>query len=180
MRVRQLLIGVLSGICVGVPGQAHADDSQSAAAAQALSERLQSRQMQAVGMQHPEQPGRFVAALHMPGQLLVVSATHPSTQLLEQRVERREYRDLYVDLQATPAHDSKFFVHDLEADGLVVDQQSHDVVYAGGDALPCDGDWKAAKLTKDEYRQRLSQADARYARILALLSTQVATQGLPQ
>jgi hypothetical protein len=175
MTRQMLAITVLFSATVTTP--TWADDWQSTAPARSLAEQMASMRTDAVAVRDPERPERFIAALSLPGQLLVVSATHPSVDLVAQRLDRREFRDVYIDLQGTPARDSKFFVHDMSADGLSLDGhgEAFDVVHDGDAALTCDGRWKAAKLKEGDYRERISKADARYARMLHLLAGALST-----
>ena len=156
------------------PVAAFADDWKSPAASRALLTQMDLRQADAVAARDPDTPERFIAALRVPGQLLVVSATHPSTDLVAGRLERGEYRQIYMDLQGTPQQDSKFFVQDLNADGLDLDGRglAFDIIYEGRDSLICDGRWKSTEMKEDEYRQRIAEADARYARLLTVLAGQ--------
>lgn len=158
---------------------ASAEDWKSADPSRALLQRMESSQLDAVAVRDPEKPERFIAALRLPGQLLVVSATHPSVDLVAQRLEHGAYRDVYLDLQGTPSQDSKFFVHDMEADGLSLGGRgdAYDMVYDAGQILACNGRWKEAKLDKDTYHERVVAADARYARMLSLLATTVDAAG---
>jgi hypothetical protein len=155
-----------------------ADDWQSTEATRSLLEQMESSRVDAVAVRDPERPERFIAALRLPGQLLVVSAAHPSVDLVAKRVERGDFRDVYMDLQGTPARDSKFFVHDMAADGLSLDGRgdAYDIVYDGPQTLTCDGRWKDAKMKEAEYRDRLWKADARYTRMLGLLVRALGTQ----
>jgi hypothetical protein len=150
-----------------------AEDWKSAEATSTLLQRMESSQADAVAVRDPERSERFIAALRLPGQLLVVSATHPSVDLLAQRLDRGDYRDVYMDLQGTPAQDSKFFVHDMDADGLSLSGrgEAYDMVYDAGNSLACNGRWKEAKLDRGAYEDRIAKADARYARMLGLLAT---------
>ena len=70
-----------------VPVQAGAGQSwQSPAAAEALLQHLETTNTDAIAVRDPERPERFIAALRLPGQLLVVSATHPTVDLLQARL----------------------------------------------------------------------------------------------
>ena len=69
-----------------------AEDWKSPAASRALLEQTEERKADATAARDPEKPERFVAALRLPRQLLVVRATHPSTELVAARLERAEYR----------------------------------------------------------------------------------------
>ena len=156
------------------PATLSADDWKSQAASRTLLAQMEARQADAIAVRDPQDPNRFIAALRLPGQLLVVSAAHPSADLVASRLERGEYRDVYMDLQATPDQDSKFFVQDLTADGIALEGrgQAFDIVYDGRDSLSCNGEWKAAKMKENEYRQRVVEADERYARMLSVLAGQ--------
>jgi hypothetical protein len=169
--MKPLLLTILAVLTVAVIPTA-AEDFTSAAAAQALLRQMEASQADAVAVRDPDRPERFIAALRLPGQLLVVSATHPSVDLVAQRLDGGDYRGVYMDLQGTPAQASKFFVHDMEADGLSLSGrgEAYDTIYDGDDSLACNGRWKDAKLDKDEYHDRVAKADARYARLLSLLA----------
>lgn len=171
MTPRLLTPTFLLAITVAVP--AGAQDWKSADATHTLLQRMESSQAEAVAVRDPEQPDRFIAALRLPGQLLVVSATHPSGDLVAQRLEHGDYRGVYLDLQGTPSKDSKFFVHDMDADGLSLSGrgEAYDLVYDADDTLACNGRWKDSKLDKRTYEDRVAKADARYARMLELLAT---------
>ncbi|HTV02144.1 MAG TPA: hypothetical protein VMF13_16460 [Luteitalea sp.] len=169
-----VVLMTLLGACAAAP--ASAQDWQSRPASRLLLEQMDLQKSEAIAVRDPERPDRFMAALRLPGQLLVVSATHPSTDLVAQRLQQGQYREVYLDLQGTPARDSQFVVHDMAADGLSLEGRgaAYDVVRDGALTLTCDGRWKDAKLKEDVYRDRLSQADARYARILGLLASAMA------
>ena len=171
-RMRLLVTGSLCFGMLAAPAWARADDWKSRAATQALLQQMESRNADAIAARDPEDPTRFIAALRLPGQLLVVSAVHPSADLVAGRLDRGEYRDVYMDLQATPQQDTKFFVQDLDADGIALEGrgQAFDIIHEGGTALSCDGKWKSTTMKEDEYRQRITTADERYARLLTVLA----------
>jgi hypothetical protein len=171
------IIGITALLFFVLPTPTQADDWQSAQATRALTQRMDASRADAVAVRDPDRPERFIAALRIPGQLLVVSATHPSVELVAQRLARGDYRDVYMDLQGTPARDSKFFVHDMAADGVSLDArgQAYDIVYDGTLMLTCDGRWKDAKMKEAEYLDRVSKADARYARMVGLLAGALST-----
>lgn len=166
------MIGTVALVSAVIASPAWAEDWQSQQATRILVEQMETLRSDAIAVRDPDRPERFIAALRLPGQLLVVSAAHPSVDLVAQRLAQRQYRDVYLDLQGTPSRDSKFFVHDMAADGLSFAGQgaAYDIVQDGTTTLTCDGRWKEAKLAEDEYRERLSKADARYARMLGLLT----------
>jgi hypothetical protein len=165
------VMGLVVLVSAVLASPSRAEDWQSQQATRLLLEQMDLQKADVVAVRDPERPERFMAALRLPGQLLVVSATHPSTDLVAQRLQQGQYREVYLDLQGTPARDSKFFVHDMAADGLNLEGRgaAYDIIMDGSRTLTFDGRWKEAKLKEDDYRQRLSQADARYTRILGLL-----------
>lgn len=132
--------------------------------------------LNAIAVADPEEPGRFVAALYIPGgQLLVVSAHHPSVDGITHRLAMRQYREVYLDLQGTPTPQNKFFVQDARADGIlsaVPGSGDVDVLYEDGVRQTLfNGDIEAQHLTSAEYNAKLAAADARYARLLKLLTS---------
>ena len=121
----------------------------------------------------PTEPGAFVAALHIKGgQLLVVRARHPSVDAVSARLAARQFRDVYMDLQATPTPQGKLFVMDSGADGLPVDADQPanvDVLYEDGTRQIVFNGARAQKQSGDDYRQQLQDADTKYTRLLTLL-----------
>jgi hypothetical protein len=144
--------------------------SASAPIAAALVSELQARHVDAIAAADPSQPGRYVAALLVPGQLLVVSAMSPSGGALAQRIASGAYRDVYLDLQGTPTPTGKFFVQDAGADGI---QDGHDgivdVVYEDGTRQILFDRTLAKAVKGAAYDRALSAADARYERALMAL-----------
>jgi len=110
------------------------------------------------------------------GQLLVVSGKYSVPQLLTERLGKKEYRDVYMDLNGAAAADSKVFIQDPGADGLKAkrdENQAFDIVEIGGKQTMFNSDWKAQKLSEQDYQKAFSDADERYARILTALLGQV-------
>jgi hypothetical protein len=147
----------------------------STALARELTKALSSKQLEAIAAQDPDDPERFIAALFAPGQLLVISKRHTSPAAIQARLTQRQYRDVYLDLQASSATDSGWFLQDMQADGLCAGRdQSADILYAGKDAPAVfDGDWKARGSSEKEYEQKLTAADERYTRLLEVLLRQL-------
>ncbi len=149
---------------------------KSAAAAKELAQVLESAKLDAIAAADPSDPGAFVAALYIAGsQLLVVSAKYSAPTLLTAKLKTKEYRDIYVDLSSAAIAGTKVFLIDMNCDGLLSKPD--------GDAVPdsweadkvsvsFDGDWKKAKLSEADYMKAYSTAEERYARMLALLTTQ--------
>ena len=144
---------------------------RSTALARELVQTLSSQQLEAVAAQDPEDPERFIAALFAPGQLLVVAKRHASPAAIQARLTQRQYRDVYLDLQASPATDGGWFLQDMQADGLCAGrEQVADILYAGSSAPAVfDGDWKTRGSSEKEYQQQLTAADQRYTHLLEVL-----------
>ena len=150
---------------------------RSAAAAKELTQALESAKLDAIAAADPSDPGAFVAALYIAGsQLLVISAKYSAPTLLTAKLKTKEYRDIYVDLSSAAVAGSKVFLIDMNCDGLVSKPDGDavpDSWEADKQSVSFDGDWKKAKLSEADYMKAYSTADERYARILALLTTQV-------
>jgi hypothetical protein len=138
---------------------------------------LDDAKLDSIAAKDPSAPDVYFAALHFPGlQLLVVSAKHPTPQLLDARLSKHEYRDIYVDLNRGSIAESKVFIEDTGADGLKVDHdegQASDAYEAEGKRTIFDGDWRKQKLTEEEYMKAFSAADQRYYDILSVLLAQL-------
>ena len=100
---------------------AWAQDAKSAAGARELAGLLVQKKLDAVAARDPAAPDAFVAALHFPGQLLIISARYTVPPLLNEKLARREYRDVYIELNAASVAESRVFVTDIGADGLNVE-----------------------------------------------------------
>jgi len=73
--------------------------------------------MDSIAAADPAQPGTFVAALYFANtQFLIVSAKYTVPQLLNDRLTKKEYRDVYIDLNSASVPESKVFIEDLAAD----------------------------------------------------------------
>lgn len=152
-----------------------AQSGASVAATRDLISALNEAGLDSIATIDPTEPGAFVAALHIKGgQLLVVRARHPSVDALSARLAARQFRDVYIDLQATPTPQGKLFVMDSGADGLPgdSDQPSEvDVVYQDGTRQFMLNGARAQKLSSNDYRERLQDAEANYTRLLNVLLT---------
>jgi len=94
---------------------------------------------------------------------------------LDGRLSKKEYRDLYIDLNSSPAN-NRVFIEDLGADGLKAkreENQPFDSVEMNGARTMFDSDWKKQKISEDDYMKTFSAADARYSEILTALLAQL-------
>jgi hypothetical protein len=99
-------------------GTAAAEEAHSQAAAKTLVQLLQSHGL--IRSAHGTLQRRTGSLpLYIPGdQLLVVTGTHQTPDLLNLRIQQTTFRDLYLDLQATLAPKGKLFVMDSGGNGL--------------------------------------------------------------
>lgn len=179
-RVTSVAIAVL--VFVALPALATAQAAaQSAAAAKALAAALDAAKLDSIAAADPADPETFVAALYFPGaQLLVVSARYSAPSLLLDKIATRNYRDIYIDLNSASVAGSKVFIIDQSCDGLVArpgGDQVADSYEQGSSQIAFDGEWKRAKMSEADYMKAFEEADARYAKILSLLTAQVKSAG---
>lgn len=172
------LLMFVANLTAAVGGQ----ESQSSAKAAAVTKLLDAQKLDAVAAIEDQQTGRFAAALYYPGtQLLVVSAVHPQPDVAAQRLAERKYRDVYLDLQGSATRKGRFFVVDLEADGLKRTRESgaaFDQTYIDGtNLISYDSDWKKQEMSQATYQERFQRDDKRYAGILAALEQELTRQG---
>src|SRR5258708_2041155 len=94
-----LVRGCLTGVVLlSMSAAAMAQDSKSTAAAKLLTAALDAAKLDAISAKDPSRPGVFVGALYFAGQLLVVSAQYAAPTLLDEKIGRKDHRDVYVDL----------------------------------------------------------------------------------
>ena len=164
-------------LVLSLTATALAQDSKSAALAKQLAAALDDAKLDSIAAPDPTSPDTFVAALYFPNmQLLVVSAKYTVPQLLVAKVAKKDYRDVYIDLNSASVPDSKIFVEDLGADGLKPkreENQPFDTYEQGGKRTVFNSDWKAQKLSEQDYMKAFSGADDQYAHILQALIAQL-------
>ena len=168
-----------AGLCLALATSAVAQQSTSVTLAKELGTLLDQKKLDSVAARIPGDDNRFVAALYFPNsQLLVVSAEYSVPVLLQEHIWANRYRDVYTALHSGGSVEGKFFVHDMAANGIapVSAQPGNDVVYENGvQQVMVNGDWRAQKLSKDEYQKRVEAADPRYAKLLEALVAQLKT-----
>jgi hypothetical protein len=156
---------------------AWAQDGKSMALAKQLTAALDAGKLDSVAAKDPSAPDAFCAALYFPGfQLLVISAKYSIPQYLNDRLAKKEYRDIYLDLNGAAVPNTKTFVQDGAADGLRpknADNQAPDIYEAAGKQTIFDGDAKKQKLSEQEYQKVFTDADERYTEILTALLGQL-------
>jgi len=165
-------LAVLAAV-LAVPAAAAAQESKSADLVKQLGQLLDEKKLDAIAAVDAATPDTFVAALYFPGtQLLAVSAKYSAPQLLNEKLAKKDYRDIYVDLSSASVVGSKVFVMDTFADGLVAKPKSDspaDSVERGTTSISFDGDFKKAKLSEADYAKSFDQCDSAYVKILQTL-----------
>ena len=153
---------------------ANAQDAKSPASAVELVRLLEQAKLESFAVKDAREADRYMAVLYIPNvQLLTVSSRYPVPAALDVKIASKGYRDVYLDLTSSTSRAGRFFVMDLQADGLRPRPQgnkSFDIIFENVvSQTTFDGDWKKQKLSEREYRDRFTGADARYAEMLDLL-----------
>ena len=137
-----------------------AQDSKSAALAKELTALLQERKLDSVAARHPGSADQFVAALYFPGQLIVVLARTTAPAVVNEKLVRREFRDVYIDLNSASIPESRVMITDGGADGLRATRepnQPFDTHDAGGKSVRFDGNWREDRMSEKDYMTVFSQ-----------------------
>ena len=160
-----------------LPATAYTQESKSAPLAKQLAAALDAAKLDCIAAKDPSAPDVFVAALYFPGvQLLVVSGKYTVPQLLVDRLAKKEYRDTYLDLNGAAVPASKIFLEDPGADGVKAkreENQAFDSYEAEGKRTMFNSDWKAQKISEQDYMKAFASADDRYTQILTALIAQL-------
>jgi len=163
--------GVMMAALMASP--ALAQDAKSAAGARELAQVLSAKKLDAIAVRDPNSPDTFIAALAFPSQLIVISAKYPAPPLLNERLARSEYRDVYIELNSASVLDSRMIVTDLNADGLRAKRAKRDDPLdsreAAGKAFNFDGNWREDKMSEADYMKIFAETDEHYSRMVAVL-----------
>lgn len=170
-----LIIGLL--MLVVMSTAAAAQESKSAALAKGLTTLLDGAKLTAIAAKDPSDPDAFVAAMYFSGsQILLVSAKYTPAVLLNEKLAKKDYQEIYIDLNSASVASSRIFIEDLGADGLKMDHPegvAFDSIDRGGKRTVFDADWKKdQKLTDEQYAKLFGDADALYSRLLQALINQ--------
>jgi hypothetical protein len=159
-----------------LPSVLLAQDSKSAILAQELTALLDKNKLDAIAAKDPSAPDLYVAALYFQGsQLLVASARYAVPSILNEKLAKKDYREVYTDLNSASVAGSLVLVMDMGANGLQPKREETrvDTCDMGTRSLLFDGDWKRMQLASEEdYNKAFADADARYAKMLAALIAQ--------
>jgi hypothetical protein len=170
-----LLIGLL--MLVVMSTAAAAQDSKSTALAKDLTTLLDTAKLTAIAAKDPSDPEAFVAAMYFSGsQLLIVSAKYTPAVILNGKLDKKDYQEIYIDLNSASVASTRVFVEDLGADGLKLDHAegtAFDSIDRGGKRTIFDSDWKKdQKLSDEQYAKLFADADTLYSRLLQALINQ--------
>jgi len=164
---------VLFAAILAVPAVSRAQDLKSADLAKQLAQLLDDKKMDAIAAADAQTPGTFAAALYFPGtQLLAVSAKYAAPALMNDKLTKKDYHEVYIDLSSASIAGSKVFVMDTFADGLIARPKGDnpaDSIERGSTTMSFDGEFKKAKLSEADYDKAFGEADSAYVHILQVL-----------
>ncbi len=173
---RLVLLAVAGMVMVSMAGPAFAQESKSVALVKELAAAMDAAKLDAIAAKDPASEDTYYAALYFPGsQLLAVSARYEVPVLLDQRIEKQEFREVYTDLNSACMPGTRVLVMDIGADGLKPRKEDNhfDSYDTGSRSYAFDGEWKDQKLASEaEYGKVFAEADALYAKILTALINQ--------
>jgi hypothetical protein len=173
-RLRGVRCGVCACVLLLVPVLAGAQDSTSAGVASELIKLLESMKLDSVAAKL--QGDEYVGALYFPGsQLLVVKARYSVPERMDEQLAKRNYRDVYIDLNSASVPASKVLIADLGANGLYARRRENqfDTADIGGRSYSFDGDWGKAKLSEQEYMKAFQTTEGEYVKMLEALVAQL-------
>ena len=160
---------------------AAAQEPKSAAPAKELAQLLASKKLDSIAARMPDNREEFVGALTFPGQLMVVWAKTVAPEYINEKLIRKEYKEVYIDLNSASVPESRHFVTDLGPDGLRVKPEqrqgpadSHDL---GAKTMRFDGNWRASKMKEEDYMKAHAEADAAYAKAIQALIEEIKKAG---
>ena len=156
---------------------AAAQEPQSAAPAKQLAELLAAKKLDSIAARMPNSQEEFVGALSFPGQLMVVWAKSSAPSYVNEKLIKKEYREVYIDLNSASITESRHFVTDLGPNGLRARPEqrqgpadSHDL---GTKSMRFDGSWREDKMSEAEYMKAHAEADAAYAKAVQALIDEI-------
>jgi hypothetical protein len=161
----------IAALCLPVAADAQ-QTSKSTAVAKELITLMDSKKLDSIAAKVPEGVDAFAAALYFPGvQLLIVSGHYSAPQLMEPRLAKKEYKDMYMELTGTVTPDTKVFVQDMGVPGLTQKKQDnmYDTWTQAGKPVMFDGEPDKQKITDADYAKAFTAADETYTKILNAL-----------
>jgi len=153
-----------------------AQDSKSAPLVKELTDLLQQRKLDSIAARHPAAEDQFVAALYFPGQLLVVTARSTAPAVINEKLLRGEFRDVYIDLNSASIPESRVMISDGGADGLRPrreENQPFDTHDGEATSIRFDGNWREDRMSEKDYMTRFTEAEQAYLAAIAALLTEL-------
>jgi hypothetical protein len=173
--LRKLTLSLAVACTLAAP--AYAQDPVSAAPAKELMQLLTERKIDSIAARMPDSTEEFVGALTFPGQLMVVWAKSSAPAYVNEKLIKKQYREVYVDLNSASITESRHFVTDLGPDGLRArpaqrqgPSDSHDL---GTKSMRFDGSWREDKMSESDYMKAHAEADAAYAKAVQALIAEI-------
>ncbi|HUQ86918.1 MAG TPA: hypothetical protein VM096_05115 [Vicinamibacterales bacterium] len=158
-----------------------AQEPKSAGPAKELAQLLATKKLESIAARMPDSREEFVGALTFPGQLMVVWAKTTAPSVVNEKLIKKEYREVYIDLNSASVVESRHFVTDLGLDGLRAKPEqkqgpadSHD---SGSKTMRFDGSWRDHKMSEADYMKAHSEADAAYAKAIQALIDEIKKAG---
>ena len=156
---------------------AAAQEPVSAGPAKELAGLLAEKKLESIAARMPDDREQFVGALAFPGQLRVVWAKTTAPAVVNEKLMRKDYREVYIDLNSASVIESRHFVTDLGPDGLRAKPaqrqgpaDSHDM---GAKSMRFDGSWREDKMSETDYMKAHADADAAYAKAIQALIDEI-------
>jgi hypothetical protein len=153
-----------------------AQDSKSAALVKELTTLMQQRKIDSIAARHPAAEDQFVAALYFPGQLLVVTARSTAPVIVNEKLYRGEFRDVYIDLNSASIPESRVMISDGGADGLRPrreENQPFDTHDSEGKSIRFDGNWREDRMSEKDYMASFAAAEEAYISAVTALLTEL-------
>lgn len=169
-------LGIVLLLASGTVTARLTQESKSLVLAKELTDLLQQRKLDSVAARHPEGADHFVAALYFPGQLLLISARTLAPAVVNEKLIRREFRDVYIDLNSASIPESRIMITDGGADGLRPTREPNkafDTHDAGGKSIRFDGNWREDRMSEKDYMSAYATADAAYSAALSALVSEL-------
>ena len=178
MKFSSPTVWILSAaFCASFAPGAAAQEPKSAAPAKELAQLLTSKKLDSIAARMPGSLEEFVGALAFPGQLMVVWAKTTAPSVVNEKLMRKDYKEVYIDLNAASVMDSRHFVTDHGPDGLRAKPEqkqgpsdSHDL---GAKSMRFDGNWREDKMSEADYMKAHAEADVAYARAVQALIDEI-------
>jgi hypothetical protein len=160
---------------------ASAQEPKSAGPAKELAQLLADKKIDSIAARMPDNREEFIGALAFPGQLMVVWAKTTAPAVVNEKLIRKEYKEVYIDLNSASVVESRHFVTDLGPDGLrskpsqkLGPSDSHDM---GVKSMRFDGSWREDKMSEADYMKAHADADAAYAKAVQALIDEIKKAG---